>query len=119
MDIPRWVFDPVRTEARLTEERAKNAAVRQRRLHRMAAEQQGLCTWCWLPLPADLSETEIDHIIPRCLGGPNARWNYQLLHRRCNGRGQHPKRTKGTRVTPAAQALAAEHGIILDDWQRI
>jgi 5-methylcytosine-specific restriction endonuclease McrA len=87
----------------------------QRRRRKMAAVQQGLCVWCWLPLPADLNEAEIDHIIPRCRGGPDQGWNRQLLHKRCNGRGwgQSRKGQKGTTITPLAEALAAEHGITI------
>jgi hypothetical protein len=61
-----------------------------------------------LPLPEDLADTAKDHIIPRCRGGPSAPWNYQLLHWPCNSRAG-----KGIKLTPEAEALAAEHGIIV------
>jgi 5-methylcytosine-specific restriction endonuclease McrA len=65
-----------------------------------------MCPACKLPLPEDLSETEIDHIIPRARGGPNLPWNKQLVHFKCN-------RSKWTRLTPEAEALAVEHGVRL------
>jgi 5-methylcytosine-specific restriction endonuclease McrA len=71
---------------------------------RLAKAQDGMCPECKLPLPEDLSETEIDHIIPRARGGPNVAWNKQLVHFACN-------RSKWTRFTPEAEALAKEHGI--------
>lgn len=112
-----WAPDPARARADGEEwraqERVRIAVQRQRRLREFAAEQQGLCTWCWHPLPSDLDEAEIDHIIPRCRGGPNVRWNLQLLHWRCNGRGRPQKGAKGISVTPPAEALAAEHGITI------
>lgn len=73
---------------------------------RLAKVQDGMCPACKLPLPEDLSETEIDHIIPRARGGPNLPWNKQLVHFACN-------RSKWTRLTPEAEALAAEHGVRL------
>ena len=50
----------------------------------MAAAQCGICTYCKKPFPEDLADTAVDHIIPRCRGGPNAPWNLCLLHRVCN-----------------------------------
>ena len=38
----------------------------------MAAAQGGICTYCKKPFPEDLADTAVDHIIPRCRGGPNA-----------------------------------------------
>jgi len=74
---------------------------------RWLAEAQGyVCPWCKLPLPDDLADTDRDHIIPRCRGGPDRTWNYQLLHKRCNRRGG-----KGTALTAEAEALAREHGV--------
>jgi hypothetical protein len=84
--------------------------------------QHGLCAWCGKPLPVDLSRADIDHIIPRCRGGPDEAWNRQLLHRWRNTLGG-----KGITLTPQAEALAAEHGVILVEppprkpfgyWQR-
>jgi 5-methylcytosine-specific restriction endonuclease McrA len=115
----QWADDPDAARAHSKEwaaqKRAKAAIGRQKLLHRMAAAQQGLCAWCWHPLPADLSEAELDHIIPRCRGGPDPLWNRQLLHKRCNGRGQGKSRkgAKGIEITPEAEALAAKHGITI------
>jgi 5-methylcytosine-specific restriction endonuclease McrA len=77
-----------------------------RRRERLATAQGGICPWCDLPLPEDLAGTEVDHIIPRIRGGPDEPWNRQLLHFKCN-------KTKRFRLTDAARALAAEHGIRL------
>lgn len=76
--------------------------------------QDGMCPWCSLPLPADFTGTEIDHIIPRCRGGPHESWNMQLLHRDCN-RGTGGKRRV---LTDEARALADKHGVILRDPPR-
>jgi hypothetical protein len=71
--------------------------------------QDGICRWCSLPLPEDFADTEIDHIIPRCRGGPDKPWNKQLLHRECN-RGPGGK---WKALTEEARALAGEHGVTL------
>ena len=76
---------------------------------RWLAEAQGyICPWCELPFPEDLAGTAKDHIIPRCRGGPNKPWNYQLLHFKCNSHGG-----KGIKLTAEAEALAAIHGVRL------
>jgi 5-methylcytosine-specific restriction endonuclease McrA len=75
-----------------------------RRRERLAREQDGICPECALPLPGDLALAEVDHIIPRVRGGPDVPWNRQLVHFKCN-------RTKRFRLTDAAVALAAEHGV--------
>ena len=77
-----------------------------RRRERLARAQDGICPECTLPLPVDLAGTEVDHIIPKIRGGPDLSWNRQLVHFRCN-------RSKRFRLTDAAVALAAEHGVIL------
>lgn len=74
----------------------------------LAAAQAGICPWCELPLPDDLTRAHLDHIIPRCRGGPNKGWNLQLLHERCNW-------GKQGKLTPKAQALAELHGIVLHE----
>src|SRR5262249_42502727 len=74
----------------------------------MAEAQGGMCPWCNLPLPADLKRTAIDHIIPRSRGGPNKPWNRQVLHERCNW-------VKNSALTPEAEKLAAEHGVVLHE----
>ena len=75
---------------------------------RLAKAQDGICPWCKLPLPDDLADTAIDHIIPRCRGGPSAPWNRQLLHFKCNG-----PAGKWHKLTPEAEKLAEEHGVIV------
>lgn len=75
-----------------------------RRRERLARAQDGICPECTLPLPEDLALAEIDHIIPRVRGGPDLPWNRQLVHFSCN-------RSKRFRLTDAALALAAEHGV--------
>src|SRR5690349_10823808 len=76
----------------------------------LAEAQGGICPWCKLPLPDDLSGTARDHIITKCRGGPDATWNRQLLHDKCNGLGG-----KGIQLTPEAEALAAGHGVVLHE----
>lgn len=77
-----------------------------RRRERLSEKQGGICPACLLPLPEDLVRTEVDHIIPRCRGGPDLKWNRQLLHFACN-------RSKRATLTDAAVALAAEYGVVL------
>ena len=52
-------------------------------------EQQGKCVFCGMYLKdTDISTMEIDHIIPKSLGGKDAKKNLQLLHGHC-----HDKKT--------------------------
>lgn len=73
------------------------------RRERLARAQDGICPECTLPL-GELAGTEVDHIIPKVRGGPDVAWNRQLVHFRCN-------RTRRFKLTDAALALAAEHGV--------
>jgi 5-methylcytosine-specific restriction endonuclease McrA len=88
----------------------------------MAATQDWLCPWCEQPITPEqiqASEVNVDHIIPKCRGGPGDRWNRQLLHALCNRSGG-----KWKQLTEAAIQLAAEHGIELREppknpgWRR-
>lgn len=45
--------------------------------------QKGRCTWCKLFFE-DGDALEVDHIIPKTLGGPDKYTNLQLLHRHCH-----------------------------------
>lgn len=45
--------------------------------------QKGRCTWCHLPFDED-SILEVDHVIPKALGGKDFYTNLQLLHRHCH-----------------------------------
>ena len=91
--MSKWVQPPI-TAATL------------RRRARLAKAQGGMCPACELPLPEDLTGTEIDHIIPRARGGPEDAWNKRLVHFKCN-------RSKRFKLTDEALALAAEHGVTL------
>jgi hypothetical protein len=66
----------------------------------------GICGWCQIPLAAKADKTVADHIIPASRGGPDTRWNRQLLHWSCNAE-------KGDRLTAEARNLAAQHNITL------
>jgi 5-methylcytosine-specific restriction endonuclease McrA len=61
-------------------------------------DQNGLCKWCGKPMA--LKDTNLDHIIPRSLGGSSRVRNLVATHRRCNKR-------KGSRLDP--EHLAAAH----------
>ena len=74
----------------------------------LAKAQNGICPECSLPLPGDLVKTEVDHIIPRVRGGPDRTWNLRLVHFKCN-------RSKRFTLTDEALALAAEHGVTLQE----
>jgi 5-methylcytosine-specific restriction endonuclease McrA len=78
----------------------------QERREKLAAAQGGDCTYCKKPFPEDLTDTAVDHIIPRCRGGPDAPWNFCLLHRICNY-------AKGRGLTPEARTLAGRYGVML------
>ena len=41
-----------------------------------------ICVLCGLPMI--YSQCNIDHIVPKILGGRNALFNLQLVHKRCN-----------------------------------
>jgi len=82
---------------------------RKRLAEKLAAAQNGHCPWCSQALPGDLTDTHIDHIIPKASGYViDEEWNLQLLHKLCN-------LSKNDKITPQAIALAAEHGIVLAD----
>lgn len=94
--------DPCRVEYN----RRHLAQRRYRRASRLAGRQDWNCPECEERLPQDLRFTHEDHIIPRSRGGPDADWNFQLLHGECNER-------KREHLTPAAIVLAAEHGVVI------
>ena len=48
------------------------------------ARQDGICTWCSLPLPDDLSAIHADHIYPASRGGETSPENTAALHAFCN-----------------------------------
>lgn len=84
--------------------KAADAQASARRRTKLATAQAWACTWCSTSLSADLSRTQVDHVIPVSRGGPDEQWNLQLLHDSCN-------RAKRDKLTPQALALAAERGI--------
>jgi len=45
--------------------------------------QKGKCNWCGLYF-RDGDKMEVDHIIPKSLGGKDIRKNWQLLHQHCH-----------------------------------
>jgi RNA-directed DNA polymerase len=55
-------------------------SIRQRKLIKL---QKGYCTWC-KTLFAEDSFVEVDHIVPRSLGGKDEYKNLQLLHKHCH-----------------------------------
>ena len=67
-------------------------------------DQAGICGWSGEVMPPTLVKTSKDHIIPRSLGGPDDRWNYQLLHHGCNS-------SKGSRLAARAQDVADARGV--------
>lgn len=50
---------------------------------RLIQNQKGICTWCKQPFLID-SIVEVDHILPRSLGGKDFYSNLQLLHKHCH-----------------------------------
>lgn len=57
-----------------------NWSIRQRRL---IQRQKGYCSWCKTLFTED-SSVEVDHRVPRSLGGKDEYQNLQLLHKHCH-----------------------------------
>ena len=53
------------------------------RVARLLKKQQGRCLWCGLYFRPE-EKPEVDHVIPRALGGRDGYHNWQLLHRHCH-----------------------------------
>src|ERR1022692_310989 len=76
----------------------RNAARRAALVRQLGGSQRWCCGWCGLlllagigdltgidqVLSADPGVVHIDHIVPASRGGPDARWNLQVLHPLCN-----------------------------------
>ncbi len=43
---------------------------------------QGLCQLCGQPVQP--AEASLDHVLPRCYGGPSTIANLRVAHQRCN-----------------------------------
>ena len=83
-------FQKEREESRKkAREQADEAGVTERsgRLkYELFAVQGSKCFYCEHDMiPTALGDCEVDHIVPRSQGGPDAMVNYVLAHRRCNG----------------------------------
>ncbi|MDE2105771.1 MAG: HNH endonuclease [Patescibacteria group bacterium] len=50
---------------------------------RLIKRQRGKCPLCGRSLV--WWKGTLDHIIPKSKGGPDAEWNYQVVHDQCNG----------------------------------
>ena len=74
-----------RTQERNRERHKRVGGLKPRRwLPDAIARQNGICTWCDLPLPDDLSEIHADHIYPVSRGGETSPENTAALHAFCN-----------------------------------
>jgi hypothetical protein len=82
------------------------ASDRQALLTELVERQAWSCPWCGDSLPDSPPGTAVDHIIPRVYGGPDRRWNLQLLHGPCNS-------AKGSTITAEALELADAHGVTI------
>lgn len=71
--------------------------------------QAGICGLCDRKLPANLTGSDIDHVIPRSRRGPDEDWNRRLLHAGCNS-------AKGARLTDEAYDLADARGFAIPDF---
>ena len=63
----------------------------------MIQQQGGLCGICKGRLPSDITQIQVDHIVPRSLGGTDHLGNLQAVHAHCNLR-------KGDRPMPSSFA---------------
>jgi 5-methylcytosine-specific restriction endonuclease McrA len=95
--------------------RRHRVRARRKLLERLTAAQAFICPWCSEALHEDLhapvaarrTVVAIDHVIPKASGVViEEEWNLQVLHDKCNG-------DKGSKITPQAMALAAEHEVAL------
>jgi len=68
---------------------------------RLIKEQEGLCNICKTPL-SYLDPFQIDHRIPRVLGGQAKRGNLQVIHTHCH------HRKSATEATKRAKAFSEE-----------
>lgn len=76
---PGYQNTPGAVKARAAHKVAPNAIVwKQQKLK----EQNGVCTYCSSKL--DLSNCDLDHVIPLSRGGSDSADNYQILCGRCN-----------------------------------
>lgn len=66
---------------------------------RKTKSQRGICPLCGRSLV--WWKATLDHIIPRSKGGPDAEWNLQAVHNKCNG-------TRGNADLPAELRREAE-----------
>ena len=99
---------PVCGEHARSENNLRKSRKRRRLQERLAKKQNGLCGWCYKPLPEDLAGAEVDHIIPKASGIViEEEWNLALLHKACNGGRKRDK------ITKLAIKLAEAHGIVL------
>jgi RNA-directed DNA polymerase len=64
--------------------------------------QQGICNHCWLSFTSE-DLLEVDHIIPKVLGGKDVYSNLQLLHKHCHD-------TKSSIDGSNSKAAKAEYG---------
>ena len=75
-----------------------NWSLRQRKLINI---QKGICPWCntkfWIE-----SEVEVDHIIPRSIGGKDEYKNLQLLHKHCH---KEKSKTDGSQTKSSKSKL--------------
>ena len=60
-----------------------------KKLRRLHAKQGAICPLCRKPLR--LKEANLDHIVPRSIGGCGEEWNLRATHIECNSkRGSQP-----------------------------
>lgn len=74
-------------------QRLKNHYLMSGTLGLLLRKQQGKCRWCGL-LFTDQEGIEIDHLLPRSLGGGEELSNKYLLHRHCHDQ-RHAQREQG------------------------
>jgi RNA-directed DNA polymerase len=69
---------------------------------KLLKRQEGRCTYCWLYFTLQ-DRPEVDHVIPREVGGEDKYGNWQLLHRHC-----HHQKTARDRVFWRTEAPMTE-----------
>lgn len=74
-------------------------------LERLCLEQGYNCGICGEAM--EVSDANIDHIIPRFRKGPNAEWNYRATHKLCNSRRGH------SYIVGIAEGWSCQYGRIM------
>jgi RNA-directed DNA polymerase len=93
------------------------------RVGKLLKEQKGICNHCRLSFTSE-DLVEVDHIIPKVLGGKDLYSNLQLLHKHCHDKktsldGSNSKTAKAAYAERLKKAKSEKKKVIngYEDWQ--